>query len=517
MRKREVNAMAAVAGNRLQRIVGRFTGGKVRVSEMIGRYVVATAQATLYKFRSYAKTVDATVPDYEFYDKLRRGKATGYTLGGLFCRAIENKFSTWVLGGGLTVALRDDEAYSEDALEHTNTRLAEFVGGLLDAGMDDDTERPDYDDESGALAMTVYQDALGLGDQYIIVNTDGTLSVPSPDTVTVERDKFDYRQVLAVEIQTRTADSLTVLDRYEPTRRTVTVKKGAQIQSEETFQNLIGRIPVVHLAHGRSGNETNGHSIHEDLLPLLSEYDDVAYKQLDGAKLLGNPIPVFENLEDINATIEANDPAEAETYTDRDGNTATRAQVNLDQNSIFFLGKGGRATMLAPPVGFTEDTSNALRTLFLLLLRSTGIPEFVWGGELTSSRSTAEIQLQQWAKDIEARQGDAGGWLVKLCGIWLQMQALTDPQVVVGILKVEWPDLIPEDEETTLRRLDFALDNSLIRRVTALELLHIVDDAQAEADLAQGEADERREEMFPDEAGFQLGIGEDGGREDGEE
>lgn len=510
---RRVSAVA-VEG-RFKRIIGRFTGSTQRVSELIGRYVVATAQTTLYRFRSYTKTADATIPDYEFYDRLRRGKATGYTLGGLFCRAIENKFATWVFGGGLTVTLRDDDEYSEEALEHTNTRLAKFVGGLLDAGMDDDSKRPDHDDESDALAMTVYQDALGLGDQYIIVNPDGTLSVPSPDTVLVERDELDYHSVLAVAIETRTLSNLTVIDRYTATERTITVKKGTQVQSEETFQNLIGRIPVVHLANERSANETNGHPVHEDLLPLLSEYDDVAYKQLDGAKLLGNPIPVFENLEDVNATIEANDPAEAETYTDRDGNTATRTQVDLDQNSVFFLGKGGRATMLAPPVGFTKDTNTALRTLFLLLLSRTGIPEFIWGGELTSARATSETQLKQWVKDIEARQKDVGGWLVKLCTIWLQVQMLTDPQIAIGALKIEWPDLVPEEATITLQRLGFALDNSLIRRVTALELLHLVDDAQAEADLAQGEADERREEMFPGEDEFRLGMEEgEGGEED---
>jgi len=170
--------------------------------------------------------------------------------------------------------------------------------------------------------------------------------------------------------------------------------------------------------------------------------------------------------------------------------------------------------MLAPPTGFTTDTSNALRTLFLLLLNRTGIPEFIWGGELTSARATSETQLKQWVKDIEAQQAAAGGWLVKLCTIWLQTQALTDPQIAVGPLALEWPDLIPEDDEITLQRLGFALDNDLIRRVTALKLLHLVDDAQAEADLAQAESDERREAMFPDEAGFQFGISA-GGDEEG--
>lgn len=505
-----------IAGNRLQRIVGALSGSRRRVSELIGRYVIATAQATLYKFRSYSKTVDATVPDYEFYDKLRRGKATGYTISGLFVPAIASKFATWVFGDGFVVTLRNDddgeqpdgEDETDTAVDHTNQRLTDFVAGILDSGMDDDEERQDYDDESRALAMNVYGDALGLGDQYIVVNLDGTLSVPSPDTVTVERDEFDYHQILAVRIETRTLNGQAVIDRYTAAERTITVKRGAQVVSETIFQNLIGRIPVVHISHGRSGNETNGHPIAEDLLPVLSEYDDLAYKQISGAKLLGNPIPVFAGLEDINATIEANAPATTETYTATDGSTAEREQVNLDSSSVFFLGKGGTASMLAPPVGFTKDTSSALRTLFFMILARTGIPEFIWGGELTSARSTSETQLKQWVKDIQAKQHDNGGWVVKLCSIWLQVQALMDPLIVLGALDLAWPDLVPEEEGLTLKRLTFALDNSLIRHETALELLHLVDDAALEAELAQSEADERREAAFPDEMSFQGGIGE---------
>jgi len=472
-----------------------------RVAEMIGRSVVATAQSALYKFRSYPKTVDETVPDYEFYDKLRRGKAKGYTLGGLFCKRIEHIFATWIFGRGLTVSLQEREGieYDEERLDYTNARLAEFVNGLLDSGAadEDGEEAQDRDDNTDSPLMRVFRDALGLGDQYVIVNSDGSLSIPSPNTVTVERDGLDYRQMEAVEIETRTA-GYQITDRYEPGQRVTTVKKGSEVEQSETFQNLIGRIPVIHLAHDRSSNETHGHPIHEQLVPLYDEYDDLIYKQIDGAKLLGNPIPVLQGLEDIDATIDANQPAEQDTYTDKDGSTATRTQINLDRNSVLLLGKGGEARMLGPDVGFTEDAKRTLKGLFLLLLEHTGIPEFVWGGELTSARATSETQLTQWVRDIEGRQKDNGGWIVRLCRIWLQVQALTDPRIVVGPLEVEWPELIEEDEQVTLQRLDFALANSLVRRVTVLEQLHLVDDAQAEVDAATEEADERREAMFPD-------------------
>ncbi len=280
----------------------------------------------------------------------------------------------------------------------------------------------------------------------------------------------------------------------------------------QRFANLIGRIPVVHLAYERGGNETHGHPVHEELLPLYDQYDDLIFKQLDGAKLLGNPLLAFVGMEDINAVVNANEPAEADTYDDKDGNTATRQQLNIDQNAILLVGKGGDAKFVAPPVGFTADTKEALKSLFLLLLDHTGIPEFVWGGEMGQARASSNDQLTEWVHEVEGCQTAAAGWIVELCDIWLLVGALSDPRLVVDSLAAEWAPLIEEDEATKQGRLQFAKDNVLITDQTALEQLHLVKDAQREIEKARAEADERREAMFPegDSAAFQQRLGQDG-------
>jgi hypothetical protein len=254
----------------------------------------------------------------------------------------------------------------------------------------------------------------------------------------------------------------------------------------------------VHLAHDRGSNETNGHPIHETLRPLYDQYDDTIYKQLDGAKLLGNPIPTFEGMEDIGDVITDNGPAEQDTYTDKDGNTATRTAVNLDQNSVVFVGKGGSFKFAAPPTGFTSDTQQALKSLFLLLLDHTGIPEFIWGNEVASGRSSSEVQLTQFVRDIEGRQKSAETWLLELVEIWLLFARLTDARLVLDKLVTEWAPLIEEDETVQLQRLQLAKQYNLITDATALSLLHLVSDPQAEVQKAQEEADARREQMFPD-------------------
>lgn len=495
--------------NRVRPSQAETPAGAEPVSELIGRYVVGDAQTTLFRSRSYVKTVDETIPDYEFYDRLRRCKAKGYTLGGLFAKRIERVIASWVLGGGLAVTLHEGQGRTLPArrADYTNGLIAEFVQSLLDAGMDSETMTDD-DDRTSSLLLSIYKAALGLGDQYVIVNVDGSLSVASPDTVTVKRNPFDYRQVVSVTVQTRN-DGYVITDEYSASGRTVVYKKGEQVLDVQRFQNLLGVIPVVHVAHDRSGNETYGHPIHEELLPLYDQYDDLIYKQLDGAKLLGNPLLTFAGMEDINAVINANDTAEDDTYYDKDGNLANRKQLNIDSNAVLLIGKGGSASFTSPPVGFTADTKTALKSLFLLLLDHTGIPEFVWGGEMGSARASSDTQMSQFVKDIEGWRLDAGGWIIRLCKLWLMTKALTDPRLMVGPLALEWPPLVQEDKEIRLKQVETGRKESLLTDETALALLDLVDDPATEVEAARKQAQERQEQMIASNDTLAFGRGLD--------
>lgn len=470
---------------------GSLIAGESYTQEIIGRYVAGNTQLSVIKSKARLKTVDETVPDYAWLDKLRRSKAVGYSLSSLFCRRIERVYSSWTLALGVTVRLKDradDLDDPDDPRNHTDAELAGFIASLLESpeDMGDDIDR-----EGGRL-QSILEDTYGLGDQYVIINPDCTISVPSPDTVEEIRSDIDYREILA-DVVTSKSNKLTVTDSYTKRARTITVKEDGKQINLEVFPNLIGRIPVVHLANDRSSNETNGRSVHEALRALYDQYDDVFYKMLDGVKILGNPLLVFEGMDDIDAVINANDPNTQETYpAATDGSTTERTQITIDQNAVILIGKGGSVKFAAPPVGFTTDTMQALKALFLLLLDHTGIPEFIWGNELTSSRSSAEVQLTQFTRDIASRQQQISGALNKLCTIWLQCRSLTDPNIIVDTLEVKWPKLITDDKETLLKVVQFAKDRGLLTARTALMLLELVDDPGIETSEAEEEFDERQ-------------------------
>src|SRR5688572_23275007 len=80
------------------------------VSEIIGRATYGNVQSNVFKSRGAVLSVDGTVPDYAFYDLLRRGKQPGYKLGALFASRIERVLAAWIFGEGVNVTLNKDIA-----------------------------------------------------------------------------------------------------------------------------------------------------------------------------------------------------------------------------------------------------------------------------------------------------------------------------------------------------------------------------------------------------------------------
>ena len=334
----------------------------------------------LWKYRTAKRSVDATRGNYEFWDKLRRGAAEGYELGGLFCRPITEIVASYTLGGGLQAHLNADppaQAESEDVPPEPDEAV-EYTNGLLN----------DFLTHYHHFLLAREIDKLALGDQFVIVNPDGSLSAASPETVEVQYDRLDYRRPVSYIIRTRT-DTAEITDEYRLDGRTQRVKwlsdqpdLGRKAGDEDVlgeWANLIGRLPVIHLPNDRSLNEQYGRPIYEALLHLFSRYDDLLTKALDGAELMGNPIPVFEGLENIDETIRANQTQEDQTYNDLDGNEEDRELIRFDTRGVIFLGKGGAFKFAAPPVGFTQDIRDMLKLLFLLVMDFSRIPEYLWG------------------------------------------------------------------------------------------------------------------------------------------
>jgi hypothetical protein len=428
------------------------------ISELIGRIS--------YRFNNQAlrvrPTIDYTETDYEWWDKFRRGKQAGYEIGGLFASPMAQIIASWSLGDGFGIETEDEglqEAFQEF--------LKQYLQMLVETKEDD----------------------LCLGDAYLIVNADGSIQKISPEQVEITRNELDFNLIERVTVTTIN-DAIEIEDIYSPTERIVRVKR-AGATTEQRFPNLIGRLPIVHFANDRGSNESNGRPYFESLLTLFAEYDDVIRKGLDGVKLMGNPIPVVEGLEDpegakrLNATY-------TETYTDAQGNTQTDYRTELSPTEMYFFGKGATFKFAAPG-NFSENTNTMLKKLFYVMLQHAKIPEWVWGGAISSSMASVEAQAPAFVKFIEGQRRKLEQPIRELLEIYFATLSLFTPGIGnENRFTIEWPDLMPEDKELSLKWAMWLKENGIISKETALREADMVKDIEAE--LKKAEAEKKAEE-----------------------
>jgi CBS domain-containing protein len=466
MQRRSVSGMAQSAQ----------TPDKPLVSEIIGRTTTPFSRIP----NTWRKTVDQTRPEYDFWSSVARGKESGYELGALFAKRIVEIDAEWMLGDGFGI---DSENPDVDEL------VAEFI-----------------DDELNTL-MTWRKDSSKLGDSYLIVNPDASLTLVSPDTADILTDPLDYTTVIGYRFTT-VLDMVTVIDEYRLDGRSVTFQRlapgtGAQLFGTTkigetvtlTFENLIGMIPVVHLPNDRDSNEIYGHPMVEALLTLFGRYDDVIQKTADGVEIMGRPIPVAEGLEDPEEAMRINS-TRTEPVTDKDGEEHEVPVVDFEDLTMLWLGQGG-SFRFASPNPFSEDSLNVLKMYFYLMSEHTGIPVWAWGVEVAGGIGGDSVmaQMPAFIRYLKGRRTQTHKAVKQLVSIWLATKRLTEPVAPVEKFKLLWPELEKQNGELELKKIQQASLDGLLTKETELRLLDLVDDPAAEVDAAAQEAKTRDEQM----------------------
>lgn len=474
------------------------------IREIIGR----VGQSAQFWAPRSTFSVDATVPDYGYWDRLLRGMADGLRMAGAFAKPAAEIKTDWIMGDGFSAELAvERDAPENAAVTYTNVLLARFTSRMK------------------ATFMQVVNDLKTKGDQYLIVNNDGSISVPSPDTVRFEYDVLDYRRPVKATVTTKTA-KLTARDEYRLDGRTLTIESSdtallddlrmdgyvdaGSNKVKKDFENLIGRLPVIHFANDRSANETHGRPMYEALVHLWARYDALLEKAMDAAEVMSNPIPVF-TVEDPDASIDENENPSPEPWLDGSGSLRSRQQVEFDRQSTIFVrvladGTKEEFKLVSPDAGYTNDIKAMLKLTFLLTLEHLRIPEVIWGGELGQARASASEQMKTFYMHIagerlrlEGEAGDellaaeASGGIHELMDVWLRTRALVDRRVVVMPVRIHWPALDEADDEMNLKWADTLHKAGTITDETLVEMSGRIEDAAGEVAAAKQQMSEKQD------------------------
>lgn len=450
---------------------------------MIGRVTKITT--TFNNWWSSTITRDWSRRDYAFWDKARHCEAKGLELSGLFLKPLASKTAAWVQG--TVPRWTADQPRAQEVLT-------------------------DWWSKRHNQIIRATEDAVALGDSFIVVNADDgfSLTLLPPNVVAPIVDEEDFSQIIGwkvTEVHPHPAKpgiKMTITDEYTATERVRTrYLNGTRTGEPERYPNLIGLIPVIHVPNNRGSDSVFGEPEGAAMLPLLQRYGTVLEAALSGNVHQGRPTPVgeFDNVDQLEKFWEyalATGLVTRETVNHEDGTSEQYDQINFDSEK--FMALAGGKFHYAQPGSFAKDTEILLGLLFYLMLQHTEIPEFVWGNAIASSKASAESQLLPFLKWIEKKRGECTGWMLELARVVLAYYSLIETGVnAQADVSFAWEPLTEGDDQLTLQAIEWAYAEGLLDDETALDMLPIdIQDVTAVLAKAKTQADERRTQQQDD-------------------
>lgn len=407
--------------------------------------------------------------DYDYWARAYYARVKGLELSGLLIKPIVSKLAAWTLGRA--PKWKVSGVSNQKALDAWWT-------------------------EHHPEILRAWRNALKQADSWLVINSDLSLTLLPPASVDPIVSENDYSQILGWRVtqalaHPETTQRMTMIDEYYPDRRIHRVEVNGVRREETIYPNLLGRLPIVHIANQVDAGEVFGHAEAEGLLPLLHKYGEVFEAAIDGNVLQGRPTPVmtFETIEDLDKFDEEN--ADIETNTLPDGTTERVKTYDLDLSQLVVA--SGATFKYEAPGSFTGDTAQLLEIMFYLILEHSELPEFIFGNAIASSKASAETQLPVFIEFIKARRGEMVSWLTAIAEIALAYLSLTTPRVSAQTPTLQWEALDQEDGTLTLETIKWAFGEGLLDEKTALMLMPVeIEDPETVLAKAKAEREERR-------------------------
>ena len=431
------------------------------IDEILERNAPPYVRYALENQSLIGETLDYTRPNYVWWSYFRRGLQRGYELSSGLALPILRIMASWTLGERPTI---------DSGTEEIDRLFNEFLNKNYDK------------------IITWFMDSLGLGDSYLIVNPDLSITPAPPNEVYVRMAQMSLSKIDAFIVQSRFED-ITVTDEYQDFFRMITIRSAAGEQST-TYENPLGVPPIVQLSWGKESTEVYGHPVYAPLYAHFKRYHDLMNKSLDGIELMGNPLLVAEGMEDPEEAREMNSTGIVKVE-DKEGNIHDDYVIDVDSRDMWWLGKGGTMKFVTPG-SFAGDSRTMSKLLWLIIIEHCNIPEWAWGGAISSSKASVDAQAPAFIKTVTYWRDFVEKPLLQLFYIYYLTltNGVYDPDAIYG-WEVEWPVVLEEDAEVQLKKVQHA---DVIKALTREEQLRILDIVR-DPERAIEEADKESEEM----------------------
>lgn len=447
------------------RIWGRITEFLYDVSRNVERRLHTIVRRSI--IRSTAPTFSWSRPNYTYWDNIYYCREPGFEVSGLFVKPIVSKIAAWVLGRQPIFICKN---------KNSQKYLADWW----------DLHHQEF--------LEAYREAVKQGDSFAVINSDLSVTllpaavvdpIVDPDNYSI---RIGWRITQVFSDPNNSANKMTVVDEYYIDRRTVTTTFSDGRSRNEFYTNLIGIIPVIHIANSRKAGEEFGHPEAEALLDLLLRYGQTLEAAIEGNILQGRPTPVlkFKTIQDLNAFWRRY--GSKETLTRPDGTVKEVETLTIDMSDLLTVSAADFS--YESPGTFAEDTERLLGLMFYLILEHIELPEFVLGNAIEGSKASAETQMPIFEIFIRMRQKDCAPWIRQVSNVVQAYNVILKPGTEKEEATLQWPKL-SQNGRLVKESVEWAFDKNLIDDRTSLMLLPL-DIEKPDDVLIQAKKDSRK-------------------------
>ncbi|HVU12159.1 MAG TPA: hypothetical protein VHD90_12820 [Phototrophicaceae bacterium] len=455
-----------------------------KIGELIGG--AGRGRIQMRQINGYTPTRDFAVADYAFWDRARRAKARGLEISGLLLKPIGSKAGAWVLGD-----------LPEWVAASVGARHGASFGSLPLQGNPSVAALNAWWSANHPSILRAYEEALDLGDAYLVINADLSVTVVPPQVVEPLLDAQGAvtgwritetsadptpspstsgrgEKPIANVAQSGYGGMVTVVDEYTAAERVRRVMRGGVTVQTTRYANLIGLIPVIHIANYVGADEFYGRPEGAALIPALQRYGELIDAAIRGNIRQGRPTPVIEKLGTADQVRKFWEKfGRQEKHTLPDGSSETVDVIDFDPDQLLTLG-GEAQFKYAAPGSFSADTSTLLGLIYALIVEHSELPEFILGTAVSSSKASVETQMEPFVKWIEKKRGLAASWMIETARVALAYLAVTDFRIDPNMpLDIAWHALTESDGRLTLDMVTWAHGAGLIDDEGARKLLAI--------------------------------------------
>lgn len=414
--------------------------------------------------------------NYKYWREAFVCQVPGLEISGLFLRPIVNKVVAWVLGRQPSFQFKNKKTQTE-VERWWDLHHVEIAQG--------------------------YTEAIKVGDAFIVINSDLSVTVVPAEVVDPIVDPEDYSQIIGWRIRqtfidpNNSSSKMTITDEYYADRRIRTVEKSDGRTNTKQFPNLIGVIPVIHIANMPTSGEGFGHPEAEALQSLLYKYGETIDAAIEGNILQGRPTPViaFKTVQNLNAFWKRY--GKKESIRRSDGSVVEHDVLELDMTDVLTISDAD--FKYESPGSFAEDTERLLGLMFYLTLENVEIPEFVLGNAIEGSKASAETQMPVFEVTIKMRQRGCSPWVLKICRVVQGYLSLVNTGITLEAPTVQWPK-ISQNGRLTMEAVQWGFESELLGDRDSLLLLPLdIDRPDEVIKQAKKDAEKRKEAALEDQ------------------